>query len=348
MRSVRRQIVRDLATLALSLVALVWAASSVAQQPLYDVPSDPHARDLLILTEWFEGEFDNEEQLWFEADPRSMTPEAERHTRVHTVHRRMALPDFGEHVFYVEEYQNNDPAEIIRQRLVVFSSDGIDGGIRMQQGFFHKPEQALGAHRDASQIAGLEAGDVFFLDGCDVRWRRVAGQFEGSMAEKACVFGEGPLRRYSIHNLVLSQDKYWRVDATRLVADDSLHAGYDENRPTEMRRADPFVCEVTLRLEDGSAQRVQDLALHSQGGVQAIVREDTGEELLLRLRDKEYPYYDTRPDFLFLSIRKAGERRSLAYTVTDADARRLGVSFGGTLAHCYREGYTFRQPLELL
>ncbi|MDE0801215.1 MAG: hypothetical protein OSB02_10825 [Rhodospirillaceae bacterium] len=28
-------------------------------------PTDPNARDLLILTEWFEGEFDNEEQRWF-------------------------------------------------------------------------------------------------------------------------------------------------------------------------------------------------------------------------------------------------------------------------------------------
>jgi hypothetical protein len=127
-----------------------------------------------------------------------------------------------------------------------------------------------------------------------------------------------------------------------------LHVGHPEDRPTRMRRADPFVCEVNLRLDDGSTQRIDNIRLHSQGGTQTLVREDTGEEYVIRLRDKEYPFYDTRPDFLFLAIRKAGEQRSLAYTISDPDARQLGVSFGGVLAHCYRKGYTFREPLDLL
>ena len=320
----------------------------VFAQQLYDVPRDPHARDLLILTEWFEGEFDNEEQLWFQADPRSETPEEDRHVRLHTMHRRLDLPAFGEHVFYVEEFKNNDPDDLVRQRFVLFSSDGLKGGIRMKQGFFREPERARGAQFDPDKLADLRPDDVFFWDECDVFWRRVAGQFEGRMQPKACVFGDGVERRYSVHNLVLSKDKYWRVDATRLVSDDSLHVGHDESNPTEMRRAHIFVCEMSLRLDDGNTQRAEGLRLHSQGGVQSVKREDTGEDYVLRLRDKEYPFYDTRPDFLFLSVRKKGEQRSLAYTVGDADARRLGVSFSGVLAHCHREGYTFRQPLELL
>ena len=35
-----------------------------------DLPT-AHARDLLILSQWFEGEFDNEEQVWFQSDDRS-------------------------------------------------------------------------------------------------------------------------------------------------------------------------------------------------------------------------------------------------------------------------------------
>lgn len=330
---------------AAAAVALSWATPAAAQEGF---PRDPHARDLLILTEWFEGEFDNEEQLWFEADPRSETPEQERHIRLHTMHRRLELPPFGEHVFYVEEYKDNDPEALVRQRLVVFSSQGLGGAIRMQQGFFKQPEAARGAQFDADKLADLGRDDVFFLDECDVYWRRVAGQYEGSMRPKACVFGEGAERRYSVHNLILSETKYWRVDATRLVADDSLHVGFDESKPTKLRRAKPFVCEVNIRLEDGSGQRAEGLRVHSQGGEQTVTREDNGEAYVLRLRDKEYPFYDTRPDFLFLSLRKQGEERSLAYVVSDADSRRLGVSFDGTLAHCYRDGYTFRQPLEAL
>ena len=331
---------------------VVAALMAVAGQPShaqeYTVPRDPHARDLLILTEWFDGEFDNEEQLWYEADPRSQTPEEVRHERLHTMHRRLDLPAFGEHVFYVEEYKNNDPDEVIRQRLVIFSSEGLSGGIRMRQGFFKSPGDALGAQFDPDRLLGLSASDVSFLDECDVYWTRVADQFEGRMKPRACVFGEGETRRYSIHNMTLSETKYWRVDATRLTSDDSLHIGHPEDQPTRMRRADPFICEMNIRLDDGSSQRVDNLRLHSQGGTRRVVREDNGEEYILRLRDKEYPFYDTRPDFLFLAVRKANEQRSLAYTVGDPDSRRLGVSISGLLAHCYREGYSFRQPLEQL
>ena len=31
--------------------------------------SNPHARDLKLLAQWFAGQFDNEEQIWFERDP---------------------------------------------------------------------------------------------------------------------------------------------------------------------------------------------------------------------------------------------------------------------------------------
>ena len=331
----------------LGVTGILWTSLAAAQES-GGVPRDPYARDLLVLAEWFEGEFDNEEQLWFEADPRSETPEAERHTRLHTVHRRLDLAHFGAHVFYVEEYKDNDPDDLVRQRLVIFSSEGLGGAIRMQQGFFKDPAMARGAQFEPAKLDGLQNDDVTFLDECDVFWHRVAGQYEGQMRPKACIFGEGAERRYSVHNLILSESKYWRNDLTRLVADDSLHVGFDESKPTKLRRAQPFLCEVNVRLDDGGSQREAGLRLHSQGGEQTITRRDNGEKYVLRMRDKEYPFYDTRPDFLFLSIRKANERRSLAYSVGDAESRRLGFSFDGLLTHCYREGYTFRQPLETL
>ncbi|MDJ0709497.1 MAG: chromophore lyase CpcT/CpeT [Woeseiaceae bacterium] len=333
---------------ALSLCLILLGSTSGAQQPAYDMPVDPNARDLVLLTQWFAGEFDNEEQLWFQADRRSNTEEVDRHPRLHTTHRRLDLPQFGEHVFYVEEYRDNDPQEVIRQRFVIFSSLGPSMGIRMQQGFFKDTEMARGAQFDPERLAGLKSDDVFFLDECDVYWHRFADQFEGEIRPKSCVFGEGKLRRYSVHKMWLSQDKYWRIDATRLVADDSLHVGLAEDNPTQLRRAHAFRCAVSFRLADGTSQKVENLKLHSQGGEASIDRKDDGEKYILRLRDKEYPYYDARPDFLFLSIRKAGERRSVAYTVADPDARRLGVSAGDTLADCYRDGYNFQQSIDEL
>ena len=310
--------------------------------------SDPFARDLLVLTGWFEGEFDNEEQRWFQADPRSNTPEDERHVRVHTTHKRISAPDFGEHVFYVEEYTEDDPERVYRQRLVVFSSAPEEGGIRMRQGFFHEPERFVGAQHKPGLFDHLEPSDTFFLDECDVYFKRVAGQFEGAMRPKACVFGEGALRRYAVHNLYLSSNKYWRVDSTFLVADDSLHIGMPADRPFELRRVKQFICNFTFDPRGPEPQEIRDLRLHSQGGSFDITRKRDGARFTVLMRDKEYPYYSTRPDFIYFSIRRKGEQASVVFTVNDPDSRSLAVNTGELLASCYRQGYQFRESLEAL
>lgn len=315
---------------------------------LADDNTDPFARDLLVLTDWFEGEFDNEEQIWFQADSRSQTPEADRHVRLHVAHHRLALPKFGEHVFYVEEYRDNDPTNVIRQRFVIFSSDSKAGAIRMRQGFFKDPEKVLGAHNDASKLSRVQPDDVFFLDECDVFWHRVADQYEGGMRPKTCVFGEGKQRRYSVHNLVLSANKYWRVDSTFLVTDDSLHLGYPVDRPLQMRRAKIFICEASFRGTNGESQSINDLVIHSQGGTALLTRAGDGAEFILRIRDKEYPYYNTRPDFIYFSFRAKDAERSIVFTVNDSDSRRIGFSTPTFAAHCHRKGYDFREILDAL
>lgn len=344
------------------LVSLMVATAAVATAMPAAAAGDPFKRDLKILTTWFEGEFDNEEQRWYQNHPSSNTPETGRHGRLHTLHRRLTLPDFGEHVFYVEEYLDNDPANLVRQRLVTFESDPESGGIRMKQGFFKNAEMAKGAYFDRSKLSALKKADVFFMEDldpdakCDVIWNRVAAQFVGKMADKACVFGEGDKRRYSVHDLTLSKDKYWRVDATYLVSDDSFHTGSPGGEPHQMRRATPFICSgrffpnanSTFDEGNGVVQTFKDVRTHSQGGSFQITRERDGQVFEVLLRTKEYPFYDQRPDFIYFSLRHAGAERSLAFTVNDSLSRQIGITLPGASVYCHREGYTFQEPLELL
>ena len=328
--------------------SLVLALACISVTATAAPENDPFARDLLVLTQWFEGEFDNEEQRWFQADPRSNTPEDARHVRVHATHRRIGAPDFGDHVFYVEEYTHDDPERVYRQRLVVFSSAPEAGGIRMRQGFFHEPERFLGAQHKPGFFDALTTEDAFFLDECDVYWKRVAGQFEGGMRPKACVFGEGELRRYAVHDLHLSETKYWRVDSTFLVTDDTLHVGMPVDRPFELRRVKRFICNFTFDPRGPEPQEITGLRLHSQGGSFDVTRERDGRQFTVLMRDKEYPYYSSRPDFIYFSIRRKGEQASIVFTVNDPESRALAVNTGELLASCYREGYEFREPLEAL
>lgn len=327
------------------LCASVAAALLVTSTALADTASDPFSRDLLILVDWFAGDFDNEEQRWYEADPRSATAEEERVLRLHVSHRRIEAPEFGEHVFYVEEYKDADPDAVIRQRLVIFTSDLEAGAIRMQQGFFKEADKYLGSNLDPAPLTNLNADDVFFIDDCDVFWTRVAGQFQGAMKAKQCVFGEGDERRYSVHDLYLAQDKYWRVDSTFLVADDSLFVGYPQDKPVKMRRAVPFICEVYFYEPNGESEHIENLPMHNQGGMLTATRSRDGAQFDVLMRTKEYPYYDTRPDFIYFSIRKSGEMRSIAFSVNDADSRTLGMRTTEVGAFCHRDGYQFRESL---
>lgn len=82
---------------------------------------------------------------------------------------------------------------------------------------------------------------------------------------------------------------------------------------------------------------------------EADVRRDRDDaEFTILMRNKEYPYYATRPDFIYFSIRRKGESRSVVFTVNDPLSRRLGVNFDGILAHCYLDGYDFRESYENL
>lgn len=308
--------------------------------------ADPYTRDIKILSKWFEGEFDNSEQLWFQNYIGRGKPETKLYTRVHTTHIRMDAPELGEHVFYVEEYMEHDPSNIGRQRIVIFSLDGSETGVRMQQGFFKDAKSVVGG----KNLEKLTASDVFFLDECDVFWTRDGGQFKGSMKPKACVFGEGEKRRYSVHDLTLSQEQYWRVDTTFLVSDDSLHVGEPVDKPFKLKRAHRYECGVTFKETPASKpyQEIENLSVHSEGGTVDFADKETGKEYTVLVREKEYPFYDSRPNFLYFSLREKDAKQSLVFSVNDLDSRRMGITLGGMGVHCHREGYTFDESLDVL
>jgi len=116
-----------------------------------------------------------------------------------------------------------------------------------------------------------------------------------------------------------------------------------------MRRSKIFECEVTFRNDDSSAARtIKDIRLHSQGGLVWFEPDENGDVYGIRMRDKEYPFYSERPDFLLFSMQKQGQARMAGYALTDVDARRVGFNLGWALGHCHREGYDFREVLEVL
>ena len=67
-------------------------------------------KDFHTMMACFPGVYDNQEQVYFEQEQEQEVDEALRQERIHHVFEPVYLPAFGEHVFYVQQHLNDDPA----------------------------------------------------------------------------------------------------------------------------------------------------------------------------------------------------------------------------------------------
>ncbi|MEI2762290.1 chromophore lyase CpcT/CpeT [Methanothrix soehngenii] len=332
-----------LAIVALQLQVVPLAASAAELDSV-----DPHSRDLVVLASWYSGEWDNDEQLWFEADHRAQRPVAHRHRRLHATHARIALPWLSERVFYVEEYEDDDPGQITRQRLITFDSDIAAGGIRSRQFFFRRPADHASVHTDPARVTALSERDLLRMTGCDIVWRKEAAQYRGTVSRDTCVEGDGDDRRGLQYEALLAQDKYWRVDRSLRASDGSLYAGHHDGEPFKLRRAERFLCDVGFPTDyqkgpQPTDQNLRNLSIHTQGGELSLTRVATGVHYTVRLRHREYAYYETDSDFMFLLVRETG-KPFIAYSLHDTDARFIGLNLNWMVISCHRATSIPGQP----
>lgn len=322
-----------LVLLLVGVFAFSGCVSLVAAEP------DANARDLTILTTWFEGEFDNDSQLWFEADRRWTGTEDDKHQRNHATHKRVTAPAIGEHVFFVEEYLDNDASTIWRRRLVNFESDKKDE-IRMRI-YFLKNSKDYDARNTEYTFDDITAAEVMNLPECDVFFKRVGEQYEGHMRVKKCQFGDGDELRYSEHDMIISKNQYWRIDRTRLVSNDEIFKGEKSSVPMKMRKARIYNCDINMPYISYAEPSPKDikmkgLRVHNQGGQVEFLNPKTNKTTFLQLREKEYPYYKEGSDFFLMRIKEEGAVRSLALVTTAPNPERLSANVGGISASCKR------------
>ena len=151
---------------------------------LWVVMTSAHADEAAVLDKdfhtmmaWFPGVYGNQEQVYFEQEQE--VDEALRHERTHHVFEPVYLPAFGEHVFYVQQHLNDDPAQIYRQRIYAFRPDYEEGAIRLTIHIPNDVASLVDAHLDPTKLSGLSPEQTRVLPGCDVFWRRQCNEFVG-------------------------------------------------------------------------------------------------------------------------------------------------------------------------
>ncbi len=295
---------------------------------------DPNTRDILLLTKWFEGEFDNDSQLWFEGRMKIK----DMHERIHTIHTRIDAPEIGNHVFYIEEYTGGDTTNISRQRIVSFKSDAPKEGIKMELYFLKDANTYTGAYKNPEVFKNFTKEKLFGLDGCNVFFKKVGEQYEGRMKDKACVFGENDLKRYSVHNMTISKNQYWRIDQTYLVKDNSFYKSHSNDIPHKMRRADMYSCDINFYIKsyaepDDGDLAIKGLKIHDQGGFAWVTYPKDNKKYGFQLRDKEYPFYATGSDFFMMRFIEEGKTQSNILVTAEPDAKKL--SFNSRWVSCF-------------
>ena len=290
-------------------------------------------KDFRTMMAWFPGVYDNQEQVYFEAEQE--VDEALRHERIHHVFEPVDLPAFGEHVFYVQQHLNDDPAQIYRQRIYVFRPDYEEGAIRLT---IHIPNDVallVDAHLDLTKLSGLSPEQTRVLPGCDVFWRRQSNHFVGYMTPNACSYVSSESGKRIIFNddLLLTEDALWISDRAQDEEGNRVF-GHPTGVPHKNRKARRFECWMTAMQRDGEWTFRRGLEIYDQGGMVWLeTEEEAPQQVGIKMRNVRWPYGNNRPSLVLYAYRP-DEDRAVSYAWADPSAQRIGINLRWMQASC--------------
>lgn len=290
-------------------------------------------RDLNRMMDWFAGEFDNMEQVYFNEN--LGFPQAERHGRIHHIFTPVDLPAFPGRIFYVEQYQNNDPEDVYRQRIYSFEADADENAIRLT---IHVPKDASaikGAHRDVSKLEGLTPANFTTYPGCEVFWRYGNEHYHGTMKPGACRVESKRSDKTLIitDDLQLSKNSIWIRDEA-VDTDGNYIYGNKARIHHKNNRAARFTCWVSPRKFDGEYGFYNNMPIHDQGGWIRLPETEDHEAIALKIRNVDWPMGNNRPSRVLYAYRGGDEEIAVSYAWTSPDEPRLGINLRWVQASC--------------
>jgi hypothetical protein len=324
---------RGLASVAAALALLAGPAAAG------DPPPAPLAvgvleRDLPRLVEMFQGEWDNAEQVGFTDE--LGYPEGSPPVRRHVTIRRVEAPGIGPLVLRLDEYRDNDPTNVGRQRLYALAVDPARMAIRMDV-LTPQGDGRLAADFDH---ASLTRDAMRFNPGCETLWRRNADQFVGWIEDGACSVqsggGSGPTLTIGA-DIALSGDQLWMTETARDGRGRNAFPNEPET-PVQYRRATALTCwlAVPRQAPQEGWFYARDLAIHDQGGeVWVTTDETTPRTYGFRLRTVRWPT-GQNADALTLYVHDARDAPALSYSWASPDATRIGINLRTLQGSCSR------------
>lgn len=289
------------------LILLALSVGSVASPLVHAAHGENDLRaQLTTLMKWWPGEYDNYEQITRQSGRGFAPITSSPYYRVHSRYARVTGSPLGEHVLSVLDYRDDDPAKVLRSRTYVLSVDKARGALRLEQ---HAPNSP-----GSNELLALGSQ-------CDLLLQFVGGQFEGSLASRACRVDGKPVE----FGVVVGPRYTW-------FREQPGHAWFEQTKARQI------TCTIH-ESADGDMRKTRFLKmihLHDQGGMVDIPWPD-GRTLTFVMQtlafttpsDREYPLF---------RIHEKGKDQPIAYAYAVDNSGRFGINLGWFYTRCYAEG----------
>ena len=313
-------------------LASVLVSSPAQAEPVESADAKILKRDFNRMMEWFPGRYDNQEQVYFEGN--LDIDEDLRHGRIHHIFAPMKLDNFPGTTFYIQQYQNDDPTDVYRQRIYSFVPDTRENAIRLTIYIPKDPDAILNAHEDPTKHEGLSPDDFITYDGCDVFWRYQNAHYHGYMKKGACkVKSQRSGKTLVIEDdLQLSKSAIWIRDEG-WDEDGNYVYGNKAGIHHKNLRARQFKCWVSPQKRDGEYAFYNDVKLHDQGG-RIWIEGDEHERVGLKMRNVVWPTGRNRNSLVLYAYKGDDEDKAVSYTWTSPDSERIALNLRWIQASC--------------
>jgi hypothetical protein len=311
-------------------------------------------RDIMVIAEMLPATYDNREQVYF--DQRGGVPKENQHGRLNVIAERVALPAFGPYVFFIQQAKDNKLDQPYLTLLAALSTDKKDPDrVRMRVHALDDPAKFKNAHLNLALLADRTPANTPHFAGCDLFWRREAGQFRASTEAGTCVSDVNGKKQSGEMQMLLTDRSLWILDLS--FDDQGKIVMVPPDRVfTKLNQSRAFQCHVDMPGVSGGRdepfERYGPFPTVDQGGeIVFMTKEATPREMHVTLRNVDWQLNNETGAFtrdvlvMYLYSKKAdGKLESYGYSFTEPTVTRTGINLGWMMVQCYMESNRSGRP----
>ncbi|QFU75556.1 hypothetical protein EY643_07775 [Halioglobus maricola] len=314
---------RFMRLISATLTAIILLSAAMSASAMSE------ADEFALFLDWFEGEYDNHEQVW----QQEVDEVAEDDRLEHIHHRFVAVdaPAIGDNVFFVIQTMDDDMNKVYRQRIYDFTIDQEEGAIKLVIYRMSDEEKYRNTWQDTSLIKDITMDEVSTLAGCEVFWKHNGEFFDGYMKDKACHFFSKRSNKeiYITDTLRLTDSEIWISDKAFDAEGNKIFGRDVPHKNRKVRKFEAWMAvkknKVDPSYEGDDMFFNSKVIMHNEGHTVQIT-DDEGEPTGYSVQLAQLTYQNTKTAILKLGVIEDSSGDTLVYTWASTGSDRIGIN----------------------